>query len=66
MEGLSGAVESSEVSWLRWPTMVVVEVEHLCFLDDSTIWCIFLQILIGGICRELKMMKLALCFKEFG
>ena len=42
MEGLSGAVESSEVSWLRWPTMVVVEVEHLCFLDDSTIWCIFL------------------------
>jgi len=37
MEGLGGAVESPEVSWRRWPAIVVVEVESLRFLDDSAI-----------------------------
>ena len=63
MKGLGGAVESPEVSWRCWPAAMVVEVEPLRFLDDYAIWCVFLQILIGGICRELKMMKFTLCLK---
>ena len=47
MEGLGGAVESPEVSWRRWPAIVVVEVESLhsyyCFMDSH---CCFLHFLL--------------------